>query len=163
MRIGIISRFGTDPIRFSFDGSIVDAKLWSLSEIAWKWCDTPEYRLQFPIFSMGRKPVWNIVSGGRTIATGRLKQPGFRDTIFRAKLPRTEWSIGEEIVSVEPSYCSGVIRRADHVRLAVWRRRCYRQRAAEVVCRPVLPLTLVSIIAGLVLAQVFDPANNGIC
>jgi len=161
MRLGIKSRFSfTVPFQFLLPGTTVDVRRRSQTEYAWLGCDGAEFRLQFPTFSIGRKPWWHILKNDEIICSGQMVNPRFRDAMLRARLPHTEWSIGGELIYVEPWYCSGVIRRADRRRLAVWRLRYCRRASVEIACRSGLPQNLVPVIAGMVLANLTDPANN---
>ena len=128
-------------------------------ELLWTWPDGTEYTLVFPQFRIGRKPWWHVVSGERTIWSGRLVVPTLRRSILRAALPHIEWELDGEVIINEARrvcYRTHVLRRQrDGKRLVWW----HFQRSGfwcvvEGIWRSSLPKDNIPAIFAMILAEI---------
>lgn len=158
MRIILKSRASLRrPFQFLTAGGTIDVTKLSQGEVGWTWHDGADYRLRFPLNSMWQTPMWHIRVADDTICSGHTVNASFRDSILLAALPHREWDYGGQVIHDEPAYCSGVMRRADKRRIAVWKRLCSPNGWAEIICRDGIPKTLVPLLLGMLVSNLYNP------
>ncbi len=130
--------------------------------LIWMWPDGVEYTLWCPRLRVGGRWNWSISSDNVTHCLGRIPRRPLRKTICEVQL-EMEWNLSGYLFTFKPIRCSGgQLVQPGGRRVALWdgqggcARAVRRGIWVEGVWRNSLPESIMPLIVGMILAQLWD-------